>query len=176
MTDATPGQAAGPDFLTAQYSKEKGESIVYSGVLAAGALVLFGVPRAPVLAILAALAALAVAMYHWPYVTRERKALSVTPAGIYLDRLGLLPWNAISDVQIVNRYVRMIRNAELRISLRRPLETAVENAPVTGIVRRYMYRCWTKLSPQEIAVKLSTLDAKPEAVEAAVRQHLHRPI
>lgn len=164
------------DYLTASYSKDKGESVVYSAVLAAGALVIFGVPRAPVISLILALAAVAVAIYHWPYVARERRAIAITPAGIMIDRLGLLPWNAISDVRLFERYVRMIRNAELRISLRRPFDNAVEQRPDTGLVRRYMYRCWTVLSPQEVAIKLSTLDAKPEAVEAAVRQHLHRPV
>ncbi len=164
------------DYLTASYSKDKGESVVYSAVLAAGALVVFGVPRAPVISLVLALAAVAVAIYHWPYVARERRAVAITPAGIMIDRLGLLPWNAISDVRLFERYVRMIRNAELRISLRRPLGSAVENAPEAGLLRRYMYRCWSVISEQEIAIKLSTLDAKPEAVEAAVREHLHRPV
>lgn len=167
---------AGADYLTASYSKSKGESIVYSAVLAAGALVIFGVPRAPVISLILALAAVAIAIYHWPYVARERRAIAITPAGIMIDRLGLLPWNAISDVHLFERYVRMIRNAELRIALRRPLDSAIENTPATGTIGRYMYRCWAVLSPQEIAIKLSTLDVRPEAVEAAVRQHMHRPV
>ncbi|ABS62407.1 hypothetical protein Plav_0784 [Parvibaculum lavamentivorans DS-1] len=165
-----------PDFLTVHYSKPKGESIVYSAVLAAGALIVFGMVRAPIFSSVGALLAVGVALYHWPYVARDRRALVVSPAGVTLDRLGLLPWNAISDVEIVDRYVRMIRNAELRISLRRPLNTAVDNAASVGIVRRYMYRCWKSIGPQEIAVRLSTLDAKPEIIEAAVRQHIHRSI
>lgn len=165
-----------PDFLTVHYSKPKGESIVYSGVLAAGALVVFGIVRAPVLSSIGALLAAGVALYHWPYVARDRRALVVSTAGVTLDRLGLLPWNAISDAEIVDRYVRTIRNAELRITLRRPLNTAVENAPSVGIIRRYMYRCWKSMGPQEIAVRLSTLDAKPEIIEAAVRQHIHRSV
>jgi len=167
--------SAGPEtmeWLTVHYSKQTSESIVYSGVLAAGALAIFGIPRAPLLSLLGVLAAAGVALYHWPYVARDRRALVVSPEGITLDRLGLLPWNAISDAVIVERYVRAIRNAELRISLRRPLETAVEDAPSVGFVRRYMYRCWKTLGPQEIAVRLSTLDKKPETIEAAVRRHI----
>ncbi|MDX5366221.1 MAG: hypothetical protein LPK88_07280 [Alphaproteobacteria bacterium] len=164
------------DYLTAHYSREKGESIVYGAVLAAGALIMFGLPRAPLISLVLALAAAAIALYHWPYVARERRAVAITPAGIMVERLGLLPWNAISDVRLFERYVRMIRNAELRISLRRPLASAVENAPSVSLAGRYMYRCWSIVSPQEIAIKLSTLDAKPETVEAAIRQHLHRPV
>lgn len=164
------------DFLTAKYSKDKGDGIVYGGIMIAGGIILFGLPRAPILALAAALVSVGVAIYHWPFVWKNRNALAVTPAGIELDRLGLLPWNAISDVKIVERYVRMIRNADLHITLRRPLDTAVEKAPRVGLLERYMYRCWRSVSPQEISVRLSTLTAKPEAVEAAVRQHLHRPI
>lgn len=164
------------DYLTASYSKDKGESVVYSAVLAAGALVIFGVPRAPIISLILALAAVAVAIYHWPYVARERRAIAISPAGIMIDRLGLLPWNAISDVRLFERYVRLIRNAELRVALRRPLDNAVEQRPDTGLVRRYMYRCWKVLSPQEISIKLSTLDAQPEDVIAAARAHIQRPI
>jgi hypothetical protein len=164
------------DYLTASYSKDKGESVVYSAVLAAGALVIFGMPRAPFISLILALAAVAVAIYHWPYVARERRALAITPAGIMIDRLGLLPWNAISDVSLFERYVRLIRNAELRIALRRPLDSAIEQRPPTSLIRRYMYRCWKILSPQEVSIKLSTLDAQPEDVIAAARTHIQRPI
>ena len=176
MSEAEDSKPEGAAFLTVQYARQKGESIVYSGVLIAGALDLFGVPRAPVIALVAALVSAGVAIYHWPYVAKDRMAFAVTPAGINIDRLGLLPWNAIADVEIVDRYVRMIRNAELRIALKRPFDTAVENAPNVGPVRRLMYRCWSIASPQEISVKLSTLDTLPETVEAAIRPHIHRNI
>lgn len=166
----------GPDHLTAHYIKQKGEGIVYGGIFVAAALILFGIARAPVLVLAASAAAVVVALYHWPFVARDRRALAISPAGITIDRLGLIPWNAISDAEIVNRYVRMIRNADLRITLRRPLNTAVENAPAVGLFRRYMYRCWKVTGPLQIAVLLSTLDVKPELVEAAVRQHMQRPI
>ena len=176
MNEAGERKPEGAAFLTVQYARQKGESIVYSGVLIAGALVLFGMPRAPILALIAALVSVGVAIYHWPYVAKDRKAFTVTPAGINIDRLGLLPWNAIAGVEIVDRYVRMIRNAELRIALKRPFDTAVENAPQVGPLRRHMYRCWGMVSPQEISVKLSTLDTPPETVEAAIRPHIHRNI
>jgi hypothetical protein len=137
MSEAGESKPEGAVFLTVQYARQKGESIVYSGVLIAGALVLFGMPRAPILALIAALVSAGVAIYHWPYVAKDRKAFTVTPAGINIDRLGLLPWNAIAGVEIVDRYVRMIRNAELRIALKRPFDTAVEHAPQVGPVRRY---------------------------------------
>lgn len=176
MSDVSRSPTEGADLLTVQYAKQASESIVYSGILVAGALVIFGMPRAPILAFLAALFSLGVALYHWPFVARDRRALVVSPAGLRLDRLGLLPWNAISDVEIVDHYLRSLRNAELRITLRRPLNTAVEDAPAVGLFRRYMYRCWKATGPQQISVGLSTLDRKPEAIEAAVRQHIHRPV
>ena len=164
------------DYLTAQYVKQKGEGIVYGGLMIACGLLLFGIPRAPVIAVAAAIFSAGVAIYHWPFVGKERKALAISPAGITLDRLGTLPWNAIADVNVVERYVRMIRNADLHIMLRRPLDTAVENAPNVNILRRYMYRCWSVVSPQEVVVRLATLDQRPEAVEKAVRQHIQRTI
>ncbi|MEQ9225641.1 MAG: hypothetical protein RLO15_04765 [Parvibaculum sp.] len=165
-----------PDHMTARYIKQKGEGIVYGGIFIAAALILFGIARAPVLVLAAAAAALGVALYHWPFVAQDRRAFVISPAGITLDRLGLIPWNAISDAEIVDRYVRTIRNADLQLTLRRPLDTAVENAAVVGLFRRYMYRCWRTIDAQQIAIRLSTLDVKPELVEAAVREHLQRPL
>lgn len=164
------------DYLSAQYVKQKGEGIVYGGLMIAFGIVLFGVPRAPLISLVAAGLSAGVAVYHWPFVRKNRKALAISPAGITLDRLGLLPWNAIADVTIVERYIRMIRNADLHITLRRPLNTAVENAPNTSIFQRYMYRCWNAPSSMEVVVKLSTLDTRPEEVEGAARQHLPRDI
>ena len=163
------------DFLTARYAKQKGEGIVYGGFLIAAGLVLFAVPQAPVIGLAAALVSAGVALYHWPFVGKDRRALAVSPAGIAIDRLGVVPWNAIADVNIVDRYVRMIRNADLHISLRRPLATAIENAPRVSLFQRYMFRCWSAASPQEVVVRLSTLDTPPEAVETVILQHIqHR--
>ena len=73
-------------------------------------------------------------------------------------------------------YLRAIRNADLRIELRRPLETAVDEAAQVHPLRRAMYRCWRVTGPQQITVKLSTLDAKPEAIHAAIAQYLGRAV
>jgi hypothetical protein len=164
------------DYLSAQYEKQKGEGIVYGGLIIAFGIVLFGVVRAPLISLVAAAFSAGVAVYHWPFVRKNRKALAISPAGITLDRVGLLPWNAIADVTIVERYIRMIRNADLHITLRRPLDAAVENPPNADILRRYMYRCWKAPSSMEVIVKLSTLDKRPEEVEAVARQHLPRDI
>ncbi len=52
---------------------------------------------------------LGVALYHWPFVGRDRRALEISPSGFAIDRLGRLPWNAIASVAVVDRYVRAIR-------------------------------------------------------------------
>lgn len=165
-----------PDYLTAQYMRQKGEGIVYGGFTIAIGLLVFGLPSAPLLAIAAALVSAGVAAYHLPFVSKNRNAIGVTPAGIALDRLGVLPWNAIADVSVLDRYVRMIRNADLHIMLRRPIATAVENGPQVNLLHRLTYRCWEAPSPQEIVVRLSTLDKSPEAIEKAIRLHLQRSV
>ncbi|MBX3496226.1 MAG: hypothetical protein KF769_08285 [Parvibaculum sp.] len=176
MSDAQRPAAVPPAVLTANYAKEKGEGIVYGGILIAGVLILYAITRTPALATIGALAVLGVALYHWPFVGRDRRAMEISPSGLVIDRLGRLPWNAIASVEIVDRYLRAIRNADLRIELRRPLETAVDDAVQAHPLRRAMYRCWRVTGPQQITVKLSTLDAKPEAIRAAIAQYLGRAV
>ena len=174
MSEAQRPAAVPPAVLTVNYAREKGEGIVYGGILIAGVLVLYAVTRTPVLATIGALAVLGVALYHWPFVGRDRRALEISPSGFAIDRLGRLPWNAIASVAVVDRYVRAIRNADLRIELRRPLETAVEDTTPVHPLRRAMYRCWRVTGPQQITVRLRTLDAEPEAVRAAIAQYAGR--
>ncbi|MEX0838645.1 MAG: hypothetical protein WD034_03860 [Parvibaculum sp.] len=176
MSDTRQTVAAPPATLTVSYAREKGEGIVYGGVLIAGVLVLHAIARAPTIATLGTLLVLYVALYHWPYVRRDRRAMEISPVGLVIDRLGRLPWNAISGMEVINRYLRTIRNAELRIDLRRPLETAVEDAAQVHPLRRLMYRCWRKTGPQQITVKLNTLDAKPEQIRAAIAQYANRAV
>lgn len=176
MSDTQQTAAAPPATLTVSYAKEKGEGIVYGGVLIAGVLIIYAITRAPTIATLGALLVLYGALYHWPYVRRDRRALEISPSGLVIDRLGRVPWNAISATEVVNRYLRTIRNAELRIDLRRPLGTAVEDAVQVHPLRRLMYRCWRMTGPQQITVKLNTLDAKPELIGAAIAQYVGRAV
>ncbi len=174
MSDAERTTAAPSAPLTVHYAKEKGEGIVYGGILIAGVLLLHAITRAPTIATLGALIVLYGALYHWPYVRRDRRAIEISPSGLTLDRLGLLPWNAIAGTEIVDRYLRTIRNSELRVELRRSIETAVENPVQVHPLRRLMYRCWRLTGPQQITVRLNTLDAKPEVIQAAIGQYTGR--
>jgi len=174
VSDAQRNLAAPPAVLTVNYAKEKGEGIVYGGILIAGVLMLHAITRAPTIATLGALIVLCGSLYHWPYVRRDRRAMEISPSGLVIDRLGRLPWNAVAGVEVVDHYLRSIRNAELRIDLRRPLETAVEDAAPVHPLRRLMYRCWRSTDSQQITVKLGTLDAKPELIRATIAQYAGR--
>ncbi|WP_339832365.1 hypothetical protein [uncultured Parvibaculum sp.] len=174
MSDAQPSVASPPAVLTVNYAKEKGEGIVYGGILIAGVLILHAITRAPTVATIGALVVLYGALYHWPFVRRDRRAMEISPGGLVIDRLGRLPWNAIAGADVVDRYLRAIRNAELQIELRRPLESAIENPAQVHPLRRLMYRCWRSTGPQQITVKLNTLDTAPELIRAVILQYVGR--
>lgn len=158
--------------VTARYSREKGQTIVYGGLLIGVGLILLVTPRIGHTAFFLAAIAFAVAAFHWPFVARNNEALKIGPAGIEIAGLGRFPWPDIGDVAIHDSFVRNIRNAELRITLSRAVEEAAvppENAQAVWL--QYMYKCWRQVGGNGVHVKLGILNLSPEMVARAIERY-----
>ena len=158
--------------VTARYSREKGQAIVYGGLLIGVGLILLVTPRIGHAALFLAAISFAVAAFHWPFVARNNEALKIGPAGIEVGGLGRFPWPDIGEVVIHDSFVRNIRNAELRIALSRSVEEAVvppENPQ--AVWRQYMYKCWRQVGGNGVHVKLGILNLSPELVAKAIAQY-----
>lgn len=158
--------------VTARYSREKGQTIVYGGLLIGVGLVLLATPRIGHTALFLAAISFAVAAFHWPFVARNNEALKIGPAGIEIAGLGRFPWPDIKDVAVHDSFVRNIRNAELRITLSRAVAEAVvppENAQ--AVWRQYMYKCWRQVGSNGVRVKLNILNLSPEMVARAIERY-----
>ncbi|MAB14801.1 hypothetical protein [Parvibaculum sp.] len=158
--------------VTARYSREKGQTIVYGGLLIGVGLVLLATPRIGHTALFLAAISFAVAAFHWPFVARNNEALKIGPAGIEIAGLGRFPWPDIKDVAVHDSFVRNIRNAELRITLSRAVAEAVvppENAQ--AVWRQYMYKCWRQVGSNGVRVKLNILNLSPEMVAKAIERY-----
>ena len=176
MTDAADKTSIPPGAtVTARYSRDKGQTIVYGGLLIGAGIVLLVTPRVGHVALFLAAISFAVSAFHWPFVARDNEALKIGPAGIEVIGLGRFPWLVIGEATIHDTFVRNIRNAELRITLTRAVEEVVvppeEAQPVW---RQYMYKCWRRTGANGVHVKLGILNLSPELVARAIERY--RPI
>lgn len=178
MSDQTPRPPAPPasraPFATG-YEQRSGEMMVYGGLLVGLFALSVAVPRGSFPILILSLVAFAVAYYHWPMVQKGRAQIAATDKGLMLAGLGVVAWDAIRDIRIMDRAVRTIRNAELQIALSRPLPHALSDADAPGLAQQMMYRVWRVRSPELVVVKLEPLRASPEAIEAAIRPYLAVP-
>ena len=178
MTDAADKTTIPPGAtVTARYSRDKGQTIVYGGLLIGVGLVALVTPRIGHAALFLAAICFAVAAFHWPFVARDNEALKIGPAGIEVIGLGRFPWIAVENVVIHDTFVRNIRNAELRITLSRAMEEAVV-PPDQGqpVWRQYMYKCWRRVGVNGVHVKLGILNLSPELVAKAIDRYHHLDI
>jgi len=173
MTDVADKTSIPPGAtVTARYSRDKGQTIVYGGLLIGFGLILFVTPRVGHPALFLAAISFAVAAFHWPFVARDNEALKIGPAGIEVPGLGRFPWPAVRDVVIHDTFVRNIRNAELRITLSRALdEVMVPPEMPYPVWRQYMYKCWRRVGVDGVRVKLSILNLSPELVAKAIDRY-----
>jgi len=114
-----------------------------------------------------------VAFHFWPFVRRKEPALVASSAGLKITGLGTLAWDAINDASLVDKAVRTIRNSELHLSLTRPLEEALVEEDMGGIMRRLMTQIW-RYKGDEIILRLEPLDVTADLILETAQRFLSR--
>lgn len=172
MHDTPPNAAPHRRAFSTGFEQRSGEMMVYGGVLVGLFALSVAIPRESFALFVVSAVAFAVAYYHWPLVQRTRAQLAVAERGFAVAGLGVISWDAIRTADIVERAVRSIRNAELHLSLSRPLPLALVEAERPSLARQLMYRVWRVPQPDRIVIKLEPLHASPEEIVAVVRANL----
>lgn len=172
MHDSPPSAAPHRQAFATGFEQRSGEMMVYGGILIGLFALSVAIPRESLALFAVSAVAFAVAYYYWPLVQRTRTQLAVAERGLAVAGLGVISWDAIRTVDIIDRAVRSIRNAELHLSLSRPLPLALAETERPSLGQQFMYRIWRVPQPDRVVIKLEPLHASPEEIQAMVRANL----
>lgn len=172
MHNDRPKAAPHRQAFSTGFKQRSGERMVYGGILVGLFALSVAILQESLTLFAVSAVAFAVAYYYWPLVQRTRAQLAVAERGLALTGLGVISWDAIRTADIIDQAVRSIRNAELHLSLSRPLPLALARTERPSLGRQLMYRVWRVPQPDKVVIKLKPLHASPEEIQAVVRANL----
>lgn len=157
-----------PQAFTVGYNPSGGEIYIYGGA----ALVVIGcivtVVQGHPAGLLLSLVGLGSTIYYRPLMEPRRPQLGASMQGLYVERIGVIGWRAIADIDMVETYIRTMRFNKLVVTLSMPLDKATVQPETVTSWRRYTSRNWT-LKGNRLEIKLDTLKADPEVVLRRVK-------
>lgn len=150
------------------YTPTAGEMFVYGGasLVVIGCIItaVQGHPAALILSVIG----LASTFYYRPLMEARRPQLGATMQGLYVERIGVIGWRAIADLEMTETYIRTMRFTKLIVTLKGPLEKVVVQPEQVQTWRRYTCRNWTRKGDR-LEIKLDTLKADPEVVMRRIK-------
>lgn len=165
------GEPDGPRAFAVGYKPHGGDLMVYGG----GAMTLVGVLATLVNGqpgfLLASLVGSLSALYFQPTMDLKSPQLGANRSGIYVARLGFIPWSEVAEIRVEHKALRTMRLATLVIGTVRPLREAVTEPDRVPFIRRFTAHN-ARISGGKVRVPLHTLSMNPEVVEARLR-NLH---
>ena len=168
-TPPRPQRPSGERAFATGYRAHTGDMMVYGG----GVLTLIGVLATVVngnpLALGASFVGSLSALYFWPTLDTRRAQLGASRQGVFVARIGIIPWSAVHELRVERRALRTMRLATLHITTDRPPLEAVSAADVVPLSERFTARN-ARVSGRTIKVQLHTLAMPIDAIEQRLRR------
>ncbi|WP_420392044.1 hypothetical protein [Acuticoccus sp.] len=155
----------GPRAFATGYKVHSGDMMVYGG----GAMTVVGVLAsvvngAPVFLLASVVGSLS-ALYFWPTIDPRRPQLGASVQGIYIARVGIIPWANVGEMRVEHHALRTMHLATLVVVPRVPLAEAVARREVLPLAERYAARN-ARVRANVVRVSLHTLAMPIAEVEA----------
>ncbi|GAB5377005.1 MAG: hypothetical protein AcusKO_34670 [Acuticoccus sp.] len=158
-----------PRAFAAGYRAHSGDLMVYGG----GALTLIGVLATVVqgtpVFLVASLVGTLSALYFQPTIDLKTPQLGANQHGIYLARIGFIPWEEITEIRVEHRALRTMRLATLIVRTGRPLAEAVSEPDRVSVLARFTARNARVSHNGTIRAPLHTLSMDPPVIETRLR-------
>lgn len=133
---------------------DKGRRLVLGSAIVGGTAVLSGLILSEPILVLIALAAFAVALYNYPFLTRTEAHLTATLHGLSIDGLGVVDWRSIDALALSEDVGR----PTLLCTLNRTLEGSLKEADVSSSLRAVQVNIWRLEGGTTLAIDLSQAD------------------
>jgi hypothetical protein len=165
-----PPRAAESGALAVYFDRRAGQATVTGGL---GAALLFalaaGVSEIWILT-LGIPVGLLVAFHHLAML-RGVPQLVISDRGLYVDGIGLVAWEGVAEVQMVQRSVRTLANTSLYMLFEGPIRHAIVAPAFAGGLRRLQIMVWDAPDPDLLVLKLAGLDVDAEALMDAMEHY-----
>lgn len=151
------------------YKRHSGDMMVYGG----GVLTLIGVIVSVLNGhpgpLLASLVGSASAYFYHPTLDTQRAQLGANDDGLFVARVGFIPWSAVRDVRVERRALRTLHLAHLTVLTEGPVGEAVSVPDVVPVAERFTTRN-ARVSGDTIRVELHTLAMAPDVIEFRLKR------
>ncbi|MDQ0314356.1 hypothetical protein [Amorphus orientalis] len=158
-----------PKAFAVGFDSNAGEALVYGGatLIVIGSLVT--VVRGQPAALVLSLIGLCSTVYFRPLIEAKRPQLGANMQGLYVERIGIIGWSAIAEIDVFETSLRTMNFSKLIVRLAVPLEKAIVVPETVPWWRRLMSRNWSRKGPDRLDIKLDTLSADPAVVVRRVK-------
>ena len=153
-----------PAAFTVGYRPHSGDLMVYGG----GALTFVGflamVVNAEPAFLIASIVGTLSALYFHPTLNLRTPQIGADVEGLYVARIGIIPWSEIAEMRVEHRALRTMRLATLIVRTARPLKQAVAKPERVPLMERFTAQN-ARVYGNTIKASLHTLNAPPADVE-----------
>jgi len=170
------GPQSGP--CAVGFEPASGDLLVY-GMAAFGiALLIIGLGSGRSLLAMAAMGPLALSFWNYPLIDKSAPQLATRADGLFVERLGLIPWAEIADLELKQTAVRNMLLARLVVTLHRPFADIALRPHHTASWKRWMMRNWSlhksKDDADRVVIDLHPLTGTPQTLLEKARSFLPR--
>lgn len=158
-----------PRAFAVGYRAHSGDLMVYGG----GALTLIGVLATVVqgtpVYLLASIVGTLSALYFQPTIDLKTPQLGANQQGLYLARIGFMPWEEIAEIRVERRALRTMNLATLIVRTAHPLAQSVTEPDRVPFLARFTSRNARVSRDGTIRAPLHPLAMNPDVIETRLR-------
>lgn len=147
-----------------------GRPVVYAAATMAILLIIVGYARQDAIMMILSLMPIAASAYHLPAMQNINPQLIVSDEGIFVDGLGVIPWNAISEVELFNADPEETEDSELILKTSEALEYILQPQTDLTLMRTFQIMIWRLEDIDVIRLQLSPLNVDPGVLFQDVRR------
>ncbi len=161
-----------------------GRPIVYGAGILAFVLILYGFIREDVVLMLLSLVPMAFSGYHLPALHNDRPQVIVADRGLYLDGLGLIPWEEIEEIDYYDPSLDeddderdedvALLPPEIVVLTSHSLEVVIDPQSDLTLSRTFQIMAWRLEELDLIRLRLGILNVDPDFLITDMRLRLRK--
>ncbi|MBV6657998.1 MAG: hypothetical protein KI785_09560 [Devosiaceae bacterium] len=149
-----------PRSLGVNYLPGSGDMMAYGGLVLAALGVLAWLVRGQPIFLWMVPVGLGVSAYFYPLIEKGVVRLGADERGLYFERLGIVPWDAIASVRHEQQALRTLRLHRLHVALKGPVDQIIVDPQPGPSWKRLMSKAW-KLNGDTLSIDLHPLAKDP---------------